>query len=141
VRERVARRRFFVENDVGDSFHSFVAGYCDGRSSQVVFDRHVGRDEAFDATSQQHLRICLQHSLIVAVNYGEEKIIVPAQVFFHPADDHGPVRIAYFLSNYAYCVGALQAQRAREVIGAIVQLTRRGYDAFLGVLRDGSRSS
>ena len=67
-------------------------------------------------------------------NGEEEKTLLP-QIAFDAADDHSGVGVAKVARNNADGVGALNAQRTRQVIGAIVKLARGGENSRLGVFR------
>ena len=127
-----------VQDDVGQAFDPLVAGDGDRRESKLFGERCVSGDEALDSTRQKHLRVSLQELRILTMDYGEEEIIVLAQVFFDAADHHRSVRVADFFGDHANRVSALQAQRAGKKVRPVIERLRGFDDAILCVRGDGT---
>ena len=125
MRERQARCDFVIDGDVGDARHMPVSGNSDRGKCRCLLDGGIDGDEPLDPTRYQHLRVGLQHFLIVAMNHGEKEVFRIAQILFDAADDGGSVGIADLLSDDADGIGALQAKGTREVIRLVVELPRR----------------
>src|SRR5260370_25556257 len=91
----------------------------------------VQRDAAFDATFQRKPGIVEQKGEVMAVDYGQEKIVAAPEIAFHSADDHRTVGIPDFLDDQANCVSAFLAERPGKEIRTVVQLPRGGLDPQL----------
>lgn len=136
--KREPRRKFVIQDNVGDTFDAAVSGDRDRGELEFFGDRSVGGNETLDATRHEHLRIGVEKLLIVPVDHGEKEEIVLSQIFFDPADDQGSVSVADFFGDDTNRVGALEAERAGEIVGTIVEVLGGLDDAFLGVLGDGA---
>ena len=75
----------------------------------------------------------------MAVDHGEEEIIVLAQVFFDPADHHRAVGVANFFGDHPDGISSFQSQSACKKVRPVVERFRSFDDAILGVLGDGTR--
>ena len=132
------RRKFVIQDNVCDAFDADVSGDRDGGEPEFFRDRSVGGNETLDTTRHEHLRIGVEKLRIVAVDHGEKEEIVLSQIFFDPADDQGSVSVADFFGNDTNRVGALEAERAGEIVGTIIEVLGGLDDALLGALGDGA---
>jgi hypothetical protein len=134
--KRQPGRGFVIDRDVSHARHMPVSGNCDRGKGRCLLDGCIDRDESLDAARYQHLRVRLQHFLIVAMNHGEEEVFRIAQILFNATDDGGSIRVANLLGDDADGKGALQAKGTCEVVRFVVEFPRRIQNAPLGVFRD-----
>jgi hypothetical protein len=85
--EREACSKPMIQNDIGYTFHSAVAGDGDRGELQPFGDGSVRGNKSLNATRHQHLGVRVEQLWIVPVNHGQEEEIVLPQIFFDAADD------------------------------------------------------
>ena len=118
-----------IEDDVGDVGDVLMAGDGNGRNIVLLVKGGVNGNDALDAAREKQLGIRAHEFVVMAVDDGEKEKIVLAEEGFDTADDSGAVDIADFLGDDAHGVAALDAERTREEIRAIVELVSRLEDA------------
>ena len=127
-----------IEDDVGNVGDVLMAGDGNGRNRVLLVNGGVNGNDAFDAAGEKQLGIRAHEFVVMAVGDGEKKEIVLAEEGFDAADDRCAVSIADFLGDDADGVAALDAERTREEIRAIVELVSGLDDAIAGAFGDGA---
>ena len=130
-----------VQHDIGYALQLLVTSNGYGWQCQFFGKGCVSSDEALNASRQEHLRVGLKQFRVVPVDYRQEEVVVPSQVFFNATDHHGAVGVANLFSDDPNRVSSLESQGSREEVGPVVESLRRLDNAILGVFgnRAGSR--
>src|ERR1700691_3800131 len=118
-----------IQNNIGYALDLAMAGNSHGRDRGLAMQGSIDGDETLDAALLQHIFVCCENILVVAVSYGEEKEILLAEITFDSANHQGAVGVADFYSDHSDCMAALHLQGSREKIRLVVQFARRGQDA------------
>lgn len=137
--QRHPRSPLLVQHDIGDPWQCAVAGHRNRGQRRSLLQAGVDGDEAFDTALHQQSRVVAQQQRIVAMDDGQEEVIMAAEVSFHAADNHGSVGIADFFDNDSDRVDTLLAQGAGKKNGPVAEFPHGRLDAEPGRLGDGAR--
>ena len=126
-----------VEDDVGDAGLCAVSGDRDYRDWDFDLCGRVEQEKAIDGAFDEHAGVLFQQVRTPVVAGGEVEVAGAGQFFDDAAHDPGKVAFAEIWSENAHAHTAALAQRAGEVVRAVVQLLCSVEDALAGLLGDG----
>src|SRR5258708_39109632 len=129
-------RALVVEYDLSDSLSLSPAGHGDHWDRNPLVPRRVDRDQSFHRPSLQKQGVFFDQVRFMTMTGYQVKVPFLQEFIFDPAHHRRGITFAHLGYQDADHKTTLRTQGSGDKVGPVIEMTRRGEDAVLRLLRN-----